>query len=340
MKSLIVLWLTLFSVSTLLAFGPTIPGMSPAEVDLGPRPADNELIIYCIPAPRQLVWKNPRRLLGTFMSNYAMAKESKGGTHAIGHVFMGLNVGGREVLAGMTTKDHTEDQKLMKKKGYGLGIIGADMLGRLQTTEKLIKQIPWLCQHGRFGYIRYKISPEIGQRLMQYFDEYVAKGCDKHYGGMNRPRYGEGGGCSAFGVSFLEVAGLVKEEHFANWTINVRIPEKLYGGPYTGRHISMTELAALGPFASSWAKEDEPHIKCFMWEPTLMYLWILKQWNEGNGRPSKGRRAENFGSAFGIVIDETEAPVPTEDIWLCPQSNPNPYGWQPGIYWSEQSETD
>ncbi len=340
MKSLIILWLALFVVSSALAVGPTIPSTTPAAVGTGPRPAENELIIYSIPAPRQLIWKSPRRLLGTFMSNYAMAKESKGGTHCIGHVFVGLKVGGREILAGMTTKDHTEDMVLMKKKGYGIGIIGADMLGRLQTTEKLRKQIPWLCKYERFAFIRYKISNEMGQRLMQYFDEYCEKGCDKHYGGMNRPRYGEGGGCSAFGVSFLDVAGLLREEHFANWTVNVRIPEKLYGGPYTGKHISMAELAAKGPLAGSWADEDDPHIKCFMWEPTLIYLWIHERWNEGKGSPDNGLRAETFGSGIGISIDESAAEVPTESIWLDATANPNPWGWQPGLYWSEHSKTD
>ena len=56
--------------------------------------------------------------------------------------FIGLNVGGREVLAGMTTRDHTEDQKLMKQRGYGLGIIGADMHGRLQNYRANQKRDP------------------------------------------------------------------------------------------------------------------------------------------------------------------------------------------------------
>ena len=131
---------------------------------------------------------------------------------------------------------------------------------------------------------------------------------------------------------------MVTEEHCANWTVNVRIPERLYGGPYTGRHVSMTELAAMSPFAANWADEDEAHIKCFMWEPTLIYLWIHERWNDGKGSPDKDMTAETFGSAVGIVIDKTKAPTPTEDIWLDPETNPNPYGWQPGVYWGENEE--
>ena len=107
-------------LSTSWAIGPAVPGTTPCAVEVGPRPEENELILYSIPAPRKLIWKSPCRLLGTVLSNYAMAHQGKGGSHLIGHVFVGLKVDGREILAGMTTGGDFEEMKLLKEKGFAL----------------------------------------------------------------------------------------------------------------------------------------------------------------------------------------------------------------------------
>ena len=47
---------------------------------------------------------------------------------------------------------------------------------------------------------------------MEYFHEYRDRGYAQNYGLPLRPRYGEGAGCSAFAVSFLDVAGLLASD--------------------------------------------------------------------------------------------------------------------------------
>lgn len=324
--------------SAAYAFGPSLPQANRESQIQPPFPNENELILYTIPSPREISWDSPRKLVGSVLSNTALAQHGKDGTHSIGHVFIGLNVNGRKLLAGMTSEGNAEGLEMVTQRGYGLGSMGADMHGKLQSSAELEAEVRVLCKDKGFGYLRYKLSPPLAQRLLTYFDEYCERGCDKHYGGFNRPRYGEGGGCSAFGVSFLDVAGLLEQEHREKWTVDVRIPEHLYGGPYTGKHVSLAHLAALGPLAHNWAKAKEAHVRCFMWEPTLMYRWIVKKRKELQDVKEGPVSNEQAGCALGLVVDARGRAVPTEPIWKDPKREPNPYGWHKGLHWARESE--
>ena len=185
-----------------------------------------ELTLFVIPPPKRLDWESPAKLL---RSLYDMQKaaffEPKGSKHKIGHVFVSLRSRFHpQVLTGMTTYNSSEEIDLVKSQGYGIGVLTADLRGKLDAAGPLAREVALRLREGRIGYIRFAISDEMSIRLWNYYKQYCARGMDEHYGGANRPIYGEGGGCSAFGVSFIEAAGLMKAEYQENWKFRVNLP--------------------------------------------------------------------------------------------------------------------
>lgn len=279
--------------------------------------AKDELVVYTIPAPHGSDWTTPRSLLfgGAFNQVTFMHRKH---VHLIGHAFVKLKTSfdGQEVMAGMTTVNNTEEKDLVIKHAYCMGVLFADLMGKFDDPSGLKTQVEERYATGLVTYVRFLLTPETGKRLKQYYNEYVRKECFKHYGGANRPRYGEGGGCSPFAMSFVEVGGLMKPEFEKNWMLTLRIPLELVGGPRFKR-VAMTRI--LG--ANRWAEENEPHAVSVMWDPTLMYRWINNRWKEEFRNPTGEYMLEKRKKTLGLVVDCRGMETPDEPIWL---SGPNP----------------
>src|SRR5690606_1928023 len=138
---------------------------------------------------------------------------------------------------------------------------------------------------------------EVCLRLARFLEDYKTKGGDRVYGMRPRPLYGEGGGCSAFGTAFVEVAGFMDPEFEKSWTRTFRIPRRLIGGPSTGKYVSPLHMA----FANAWASESEPHEPGFFWDPDLMHSWLLRTWEQEKSRPSGKYALEEWNQAKGLV---------------------------------------
>ncbi len=289
----------------------------------------DQVTLYAIPAPRPLKWQTPRRLALGVVGNEITVKHTKK-KHTIGHVAVRIrsSLAGREVLTGMTNRVRGEDFDLLLKDGYGLGILGADMMGRLETAEELEPEIAERAATGRIASLRFLVAPEATVRMLRFLEEYRAKGLDDHYGGANRPRYGEGGGCSAFGVAFLEVAGLM-HPGFDSWKVALRAPLGLYGGPLHGLRSSLKRTLFEG---DRWAREDEPHQDSIFWDPTAMYLWIRRIHAAESACPSGDWATEVHDRMEGLVGDARSVPVPDEPLWLeVPPEEPHPFGRQDSV---------
>lgn len=309
-----------------------LAGAAPAATPDPAPPQDwpHQLTVYTIPSPWGMDWSSPRALALRGLSNQLGVRHI-GHKHAIGHVFVGLRDPSlaHEVLTGMTTESQTEEIELAKDLGYGLGVMGADMLGKFDPAEKLQGELDMRYETGLVSYLRVLLSPENGARVARFFLEYQARGLHRHYGGANRPRYGEGAGCSAFGVAFLDVAGLLEPEYEARWKVVLRVPERLYGGPRTGHEIPLRRVMAWG----RWAREDEPHVKTVMWDPSMIYDWVQERWQEEHEVPSERWIPELRGRARGLVVDARDRPAPAEPLWLQDQPGTvHPFGRQSGTH--------
>jgi len=311
----------------LLAASLLFPEAAPAAP--GPYTGPDQLTLYAIPAPRRMRWSSPRALAFRAITNQAAFwhRDSK---RSIGHAFVRLqsSATGRDQMVGMTSRVYSEDRDLILEDGYGMGVLGADMMGRLETDEELRAGWEERARTGLIASLRFQVSPEAMARMEQFLEEFLAQGLDDHYGGANRPRYREGGGCSAFAMAFLELAGLVGPEHEA-WRVFFNVPEALYGGPLTGNTVTLKQVVLDG---GRWASEDEPHVKMMLWDPTLMFRWIEDTWRAETREPTGAWGLEKHHMAKGLVRDVRSVPIPDEPLWLeDPEGEPHPWGRQESV---------
>ena len=271
-----------------------------------------ELTLFTMPSPRKINWSSPRSLLNSAVTNN-LTFQHRSHKHAIGHVFIQLSHEGRKelILTGSVPSPEDNSNDLVLKKGYGLGILFHGMAGRLEKTEDLQAEIVDRFESGRIAYIRFKLNDANYDRLKKYLEIYRKRGYGNTYNGLNRPREGLGAGCSAFGIAFVEVAGLMHPVWREKWPVSVRIPNTLIGGPLTGNKVSPWKVLKAG----SWAKESEPHRVLTLYEPYYMYEWILEEWRRENTAKTGRVKLLKRKNAFGLEYDCTHVAPPEEPMF-------------------------
>ncbi|MFZ2958204.1 MAG: hypothetical protein WA705_15050 [Candidatus Ozemobacteraceae bacterium] len=285
-----------------------------------------ELTLYTMPPPGHLDWSSPRSLMfDAAVANRFTFSHIKH-KHTFGHVFIELRGpnGERELTGSTTAPDAPSDADFITKKGYGLGVFWADFHGALDPAEGLDAQLIDRYKSGRVGFITFKINEAMWARLAQYVREYRERGYGKIYAGKDKPREGLGAGCSGFGVSFLEVAGLKRPEFEKSWAVRVLIPDSMIGGPITGKRVSLWKAVI-----ARWAKPGEPNHLLFLYDPDLIFTWINNTWEKAKFQTVQREVAQadhndylaypqfvKRGKAQGLVYDCTNYAPPAEPIWL------------------------
>lgn len=226
----------------------------------------------------------------------------------MGHVVVELKCGDQHELTGMTGKNFDYlNQTLIQQRG--LGVLYHSFEGQLEEKAQVEKELRKFLADGSVSFTRFLINEGQCKRLTQYLNEYREKKVDRYYGLANRPRFGEGAGCSAFGVSFLEVAGVMEQEMRDAWSQTVNIPLKLAGPPLTDEGVSVFSVFMNG---DKWATDQEKHKRLTFWNPDKMDAWVkskveLKQ---------AYYQVEKIQNAQGVVFDKTLLPAPMGPIWL------------------------
>ena len=304
---------------------------NPIPSELKPRPdTADEMVVYVIPAPVKINYGSPRAMLLSFVAAGLDFTEKSDTKHLIGHVFFRLRSGGKEVLTGQTTDGSQEEKDVVYKHGYGLGYLGTAFIGRLDDGSKLRRELEDRFRTGEMAYMRFLLSPDVSARMMRYFEEYRDRGYAGWWGEANRPRYREGGACASFAVSVLDVGGLLNQKHTNAWTINLRIPKTLYGGPLFDQFVPFERCIARTILSSRWARADEEYIHCLLWEPTKIHSWLVKAWEQERKTPSGRYILEQTERVRGLVIDARHMSAPNGPLWLDPLTAPNLQGRQPG----------
>jgi hypothetical protein len=262
------------------------------------------LTVYAIRSPNGVSWKSPRKLMLSTVLNKLSFKKDK---RAIGHVAIEVDGEDGKILTGMaiTNKAKQQYSKAALKDGRGLGVLLDTVEGRLEDAVQLAPELERHKAAGRVNYIRFELNKETEGRLRQYLAEYKARGIDKKYGGTNRPRLGEGSGCSAFGTSCMTVAGVMTKDMAKSWNRKVLLPKSLIGGD--GKKVKMSKLF-FGKQAGSFARPDEAHERLDIFDPELIHDWIENKWHEhATGKnPSPKMKIEKDKNAFGLVVDATD----------------------------------
>lgn len=272
----------------------------------------DELTLIFYPSPG-LDWSSPKRLAQTTIRNTAGLSD-----HAIGHVSIEVKCDstGAYELVGTTGAEGNESVQLLLREGYGLGILFHTFSGRLTTREEVEDELPRRYRNGKLSYARFAVTAETCERLSTYVAEYRSFGYGGLYGLPNRPLHREGSGCTAFGMSFLELAGLMDPVFERNFSRNLRVPPAWVGGPLTGERVPLRYFYS--PLRSSrWAEAHETHFPLHFYDADLMHDWVQKVVSGHGQLPASLPRPtlERTGNAYGVVFDATDVPTPRTPIW-------------------------
>jgi hypothetical protein len=279
--------------------------------------------LYTIPPRNQIDFSSPRRMMVTSSLN-AFSLHFSQRKHAMGHVYI--------ELAG---PDHSTFVESVKRQlfisgrkdvmdGYGLGILFAGIDGRLGFDKTVTQDLAHHYHNGKIAFIKARISAENYERLVNYLNEYRERGYDRIYNGLNKPREGLGAGCSAFGVSFFDVAGILQPGWEDSWVAEVKVPYYLIGGSATGNTVPISEVFS----AKQWAGSDEPFRLFRIIDPYLIFEWINEKWTalmKEDDLDFIAETGDNIhvtpviqGKARGLVYDFRDVHVPNEPVFSPP----------------------
>jgi hypothetical protein len=273
-------------------------GATPRAASASP----DRVVLSLYPSPTGMDWQSPRELLVSAAVN-TLVKSRAPDAHEIGHATIELacpSIGVESLHVGMTQADPEESNRLLFREGAGLDILFRTMAGRLQADAEIRRNLDLRRRSGRLSRIEFLVRSETCARLLEYFREYEARGYGALYGLPNRPRHGEGAGCSAFAVSFLELGGLLHPEFVQGWRLTVRAPAALLGDDR--RPVSLWQV-----FASSasgrWAFATEPGRNVTFWDPDTMHRWTTDRLRR------EGKRGNT------LRLDARHVPTPLSPIW-------------------------
>lgn len=268
----------------------------------------NELTLHFIPSPVGMDWSSPSSLAKSALKNRISFKP-----RFIGHVFVELKCGTTHELTGMAGKKFDYlNQLLVEQKG--LGILFHSFEGGLEDKEKIEPELKEFQKNGYSNFVSFKLNDNQCQRASQYLKEYREKNVGRHYGLANRPRMGEGAGCTAFGVSFVDVLNILDQDMKEAWSQTVNIPLEFAGPPLKEEGVGLFKVMFN---AGSWAKENEKHQKLTFWDPDRMHSWVKLKAEKKVGE----YEIVKSQNSVGVVIDKSHFPVPVEPIWMQ-QLNP------------------
>lgn len=263
----------------------------------------NELTLHFIPSPHGMDWTTPSTLAKSALINRISFKP-----RFIGHVFVELKCGTEHELTGMVGKHFDYlNQLLLEQKG--LGILYHSFQGTLESKEAIIPELSKFQEEGYSNFVTFKISEPQCQRAISYLKEYRANDYGKFYGLANRPRFGEGAGCSAFGASFVDVLNIMDDDIKNSWSHTVKIPLAFSGPPLNKEGVNLLKIMFN---AGSWAKDGEPFQELMFWDPDRMHTWVKNKVQSKDA----GYEIVKSKNADGVIIDKTTTPLPSGPIWL------------------------
>jgi hypothetical protein len=238
--------------------------------------------------------------------NFLAKKKYSFSSRPLGHIVVELIKDNDTILTGMTaTKNRTLFKPVFKEK-YGLGVLYKLIEGRLEKRKNLSAEIDTRSKNEKIAFITFNINDTAYNCLKNYLDSFQLLGYDKLYNGMNEPRHGTGSGCSAFGVSFLELINILDNEFNREWKRQVAIPYKLIGGDQTGLRVRLRKVL----FSFSWAKNKTPYSPLNLYDPSLIYSWIEKKFNDELKNSSGRYKLSKINNAKGLIIESRKESKP------------------------------
>lgn len=239
----------------------------------------DQLTLYAVNSPKPINWSTPRSLLLSTVKNFIKIGQSRRVRHEIGHAFVGFQCeGSSEVISGMTGGSNGSSFKDLVMKKRGMSIVLEDAPGEFEDHKTAMSDILDLSKANRVNALRINISNEKCLKLKSWHQKYSS--LPYHvYGGLDkRPLKGEGSGCSAYIMSYLEVADIDYDYFNGEFLSAIYIPKRLLGG-------QLGENKKVGVFSvlrdrTPLSVPSPDSLKVEYYDPSNMYYWIQKKWLE------------------------------------------------------------
>ncbi len=198
--------------------------------------------------------------------------------------------------------------------GRGLGILYHTFEGELEAGPLPRDELEGRKKDGKILSITYTLNPDQCERTIEYSKAYQALRVGRSWGLPHRPLFGEGGSSAAFGVSFLEVAGVLSEIQKEAWTRGVQLPLEFSGPPVTNDNVSFLKFLY---GADHWASGKEKSRALVFFDSEKIYTWIGQEiFAQRNLCPDQKK---------GICIDVSSKIAPKGSFW---KQSTDPIYWK------------
>lgn len=275
----------------------------------------NTFTLYAFKSSVGINWDSPKALAASVVKNEALSYIN-GNKRLLGHVSINIQCGDRKLVTAMTSRSG-ETKRVVLNEHAGLGVLFHIFPGELESEEKLNNEIAKKRKNAQVHSVTYMISDEACDLMFNHYDNFVDKLGMHNYGFPVDTLAGEGAGCSAFGVSFLQAAKIADQKQLESWSGSVWVPKK-YIGPYSskkyveadqepydhlegGDDVKLIPLV-LKPGKTKWAAPNEEGAKFLsFYDPDTMYNWIEqmdKKWST-----SSDYQKRSFNKSIDLVFD-------------------------------------
>ncbi|GAB1414788.1 hypothetical protein MASR2M117_01940 [Paludibacter sp.] len=245
----------------------------------------HELTVFVVPTKYTLDWSTPSTICKTMRKCYVKSMGLKI-NYLLGHVALRINTPllPEPLYFAQTSLSTPEKTKLILKDKVGFGIMGHTLSGGIEPHESLAAKLPHYAGKNMLTFIKFRITKEAAQRVLDFYTEYSRKLEDGHascnyYGGHFWPRYEqEGGACSTFGMSVLDLINLLDEEYTRVWKVQRKIPMELIGGKLNnGKKVKTSTIKKTHHWYEGDGKVNVDYAPYFVFEPNVIFDWILKK---------------------------------------------------------------
>ena len=218
--------------------------------------------------------------------------------HKIGHAYLGFKCDGEvEVISGMTSGKGFKAKESLLKDKVGMSVILIDNNGHFQNHAESSKDIKIFSDTNRISKLQIEITNDQCLLAKQWHEEY-SNSESFIYGGVDkRPLRGEGSGCTAYAMSFFEVANVDFELFNKLFLRTIYIPNDLLGGDYgLGEKVKVKKVLRDKRLLSVNSTNS---LRVDLYDPNDMYYWIQKAWLE----------ARKSGKSSDLVDYTTETDI-------------------------------
>jgi hypothetical protein len=231
----------------------------------------------------------------------------------LGHLFIRLSTPLLEepLYAGIINLSKKERRDYVLKEKIGLAVLGAGMKARMQNAEELTEKIAFYAGKEELAFITYRINEDGASRIIDFYRKFIRKFNENqteydYYGGAFWPLYdNEGAGCSALGLAMMKLSDIMGDETTL-WKKEVNIPMNLIGGRFNNQEkVRIKKLKSAKSWHSGEGTEEIDYLHFQIYDPTLIYNWIITQSNKAPDERYPGYYPAGDSQIPGLITDRS-----------------------------------